>query len=68
MDDLEYIKSFSKISISKACRKLKINRSNLLNNKTTSENIKKVRKELESEVAKLYIQKEVEKDVDFKDN
>lgn len=68
MDDLEYIKSFSKINITKACKKLGINRGNLLNNKTTKENIIKVRKELESEVAKLYIKKEVEIDVDIKDN
>ena len=68
MDDLDYIKSFSKINITRACKKLKINRSNLLNNKTTKENILKVRKELESEVAKLYIVKEDEKDVDFENN
>ena len=68
MDDLEYIKSFSKINITKACKKLGINRGNLLNNKTPKENIIKVRKELESEVAKLYIKKEVEIDVDIKDN
>ena len=68
MDDLEYIKTFSKINITRACKKLKINRSNLLNNKTTKENISKVRKELESEVAKLYIKKEVDEDVDIKDN
>ncbi len=58
MDDLEYIKKFSKINITKACKKVKVNRSNLLNNKTTKENIKKVRQELENQVAKLYIKKE----------
>lgn len=66
MDDLEYIKTFSKISVNKACKKLKINRSNLLNNRTTKENIKKVRQELESEFAKLYIKSEDEKNVDIK--
>lgn len=69
MDDLEYIKSFSKINITKACKKLKINRSNLLNNKTTKENILKVRQELESEVAKLYVKKdEVDINVDIEDS
>lgn len=60
MEDLDYIKQFSKINITKACKKLKINRGNLLNGKTTKENIKKVRQELESEVAKLYVKKEDE--------
>lgn len=55
MDDLQFIKCFSKINITKVCKKLKIDRSNLLNGKTTKENIKKVRQELESEYAKLYI-------------
>ena len=58
MDDLEYIKKFSKINITKACKKCNVNRGNLLNNKTTKENIKKVREELENQVAKLYIKKE----------
>lgn len=39
---LEKIKNISKISISDICKELKINRSNLLNGKTTSENEKKV--------------------------
>lgn len=55
MTDLEYIKKFSKITITKVCKKLDINRGNLLNGRTTKSNIKKVREELESEVAKLYI-------------
>lgn len=58
MEDLEYIKKFSKINISKACKTCKVNRGNLLNNKTTKENIKKVRQELEHQVAKLYIKEE----------
>lgn len=67
MEDLDFIKKFSKINISKACRKLKINRANLLNGKTTKENILKVRRELESEYAKLYIKGEVSENVDIKD-
>ena len=39
---LEKIKNLSKIQISKICDELKINRSNLLNGKTTEENEKKV--------------------------
>ena len=62
MDDLEYIKKFSKINITKACKKVKVNRGNLLNNKTSKENIKKVRQELENQVAKLYIKEDNKND------
>mgnify|MGYP006985861607 FL=1 len=61
LKDLEYIKKFSKISISGICEKNKINRANLLNNKSTQKNAKIVREEIESEIAKLYI-KEQKKD------
>lgn len=37
--DLEFIKEFSKMSISSICRELNINRGNLLNGKTTDYNI-----------------------------
>ena len=55
MEDLEYIKKFIKISVPIICKKLKIDKSNLYTGKTTSLNIKKVRQEIESEIAKLYI-------------
>lgn len=42
MDYLDKIKQLSKISITKICRELKINRSNLLNGRTTEANEKKV--------------------------
>ena len=58
MKDLDYIKQFSKISITKACNQVKVDRTNVLNNKASKEKIKKVREELESEVAKLYIRKD----------
>lgn len=58
MDDLDYIKKFSKISITKICEKKGINRGNLLNNKTTRKNKRVVREEIESEIAKLYIKGE----------
>ena len=57
MKDLDYIKKFSKISISEACRKCNVNRSNLLNGKASKENVKKIREELESQVFTLYIKK-----------
>lgn len=58
MKDIEYIKRFSKITIKGACDKLNINRGNLLNGKTTKENEKKVREELENQIAHLYIKEE----------
>lgn len=62
MNDLDYIKKFSSINITKACKKLKIDRSNLLSGRTTDEAVKQVRKELESEIAKLYIIEEDKKE------
>lgn len=58
MKDLDYIKKFSKISISGICEKNKINRQNLLNNKSTQKNAKIIREEIESEIAKLYIKED----------
>lgn len=55
MEDYDFIKNFSKISISAICRKKNINRSNLLNNKTNKKNLNIVRKEIESEIGKLYV-------------
>lgn len=60
MNDLEYIKKFSKITITDACKKLNIDRGNLLNGRLNSKKVKDVREELESQVAKLYIKKEKE--------
>lgn len=55
MEDLEFINKFSKIKVASICSKLKINRSNVYNGRTTNENLKKIRREIESEYAKLYI-------------
>lgn len=55
MDDINFIKKFSKITISGICRKYNIDRTNLMNNRTKLENFKIIREEIESEYAKLYI-------------
>ena len=55
-EDLEFIKAFSKISVTDICKKKKVNRGNLLNRWSTKANSKKVRKGIESEVAKLYLE------------
>lgn len=57
MEDLEFIKKFSKITISKICKELKINSSNLYSGKVSQEKLKLVRKRIESKVAELYIEK-----------
>lgn len=58
MKDIDYIKNFSKITISGICRKLKVDRSSVLNNKAKEDKIKKVREEIENQVARLYIKED----------
>lgn len=55
-EDLIFIKKFSKITITKACKDLNVDVANLSNGKTTKENEKKVRKYLENELAKIYLE------------
>lgn len=55
-EDLKYIKKFSKITISRACKELNVDVANLSNGKTTKENEKRVRKYLERELAKIYLE------------
>lgn len=55
MDDLTYIKKFSKITITDVCKKTKVNKSNLFNGKASKKNVKKVKKQIESDVARLYL-------------
>jgi hypothetical protein len=59
MTDLEYIKKFTSIQVTKVCKKLKIDYSNLISGRSSKANENKVRKELESEFAKLYIIKDI---------
>lgn len=54
-EDLLYIKRFSSITIRKICKRLGINESNLWSGKTSANNMKRVRRVLESEIAKLYM-------------
>lgn len=53
--NLKFIKNFAKIKVTTICKKLLIDRQNVLNGKTTSKNLKNVKEEIESEFAKLYI-------------
>lgn len=53
--EYEYIRGFSSISISGICKKLKINRSSLISGKTKTKNYTLVKREIEREIAKLYL-------------
>ena len=55
MEDLDYIKKFSKITIKKVCEKSQVDRSNVLSGKASKKALNKVKKQIESEVAKLYL-------------
>ena len=55
MQDLEFIKSLSKITIKKICKKAHVSSSNLYAGRLSEEKINLVRKIFESEIAKLYI-------------
>ena len=69
MNDLDYIRRFSKISIRGICNKKNIQRTNLIQGKGKyKENAKIVREEIESEIAKLYIKNEGEENVESKSN
>lgn len=46
LEEIDYIKNFSKISISSICKELKIDRSNLLKGKTTKANTELVKNTL----------------------
>lgn len=67
MEDLEYIKKFSKISIKSVCDKAKVDKANLYAGRTSKKNIKKVRKYIESNIAELYLLNDDVKD-DVKNN
>ena len=67
MEDLEYIKKFSKISIKSVCDKAKVDKANLYAGRTSKKNIRKVRKYIESNIAELYLLNDDVKD-DVKNN
>lgn len=58
MKDLEFIKKFSKITVSGACKKTEVDRAGLLTNRLKDEKAKVVREEIENQIARLYIKEE----------
>lgn len=65
MEDLEYIKKFSKITIKNVCDKVKVDKSNLYAGRVNKNKVKKIRKMIENDIATLYI---LEEDQDEKTN
>ena len=55
MEDLDYIKNFSKITMKSVFEKAKVDKSNVFNGKASKKKINKVRKQIESDIAKLYL-------------
>ena len=56
--NLQFIKNFSKITITKVCDTVGATRQNVISGKASSEKIRNVKEEIESEIAKLYLKKE----------
>lgn len=52
-NDLKFIKEFSKLSVNKVCKDLKINLSNLLSNRSSEKNIILVKTEIIKRVLSL---------------
>lgn len=63
MDDLQYIKDFSKISVSKICEEHNINRQNLLNNISTKRNAQIVKNAIEKKVFSLYVNDDLKQEL-----
>lgn len=57
-ENYKFIIRFNKISFTKICRKLNINRSSASSGTTSKENYAKIRKEIEHEFALLYLKEE----------
>lgn len=58
IEDFKFIKGFSNITITNIANKLNISRQAISSGETTDENLRKVRKEIEKEIAKLYLEGE----------
>lgn len=54
-EDFKFIRGFSKITLTNIANKLNITRQAISSGETTDENLRKVRKEIEKEIAKLYL-------------
>lgn len=51
--DLQFIKNYSKISISSICKQLNVDRSNLLKNRSSAEKIALVKNEIIKQIEEI---------------
>lgn len=52
-NDLNFIKEFSKITVSQVCRDLKVDRGNLLNGRASEESTNRVKTEIEKRITNI---------------
>lgn len=55
IEDVNFINNFSKIKLSEICRNLKVDRTNIFYGRCSDKKIHEVRKQIEHEIAMLYI-------------
>lgn len=55
MNDVEFIRNFQKITLTRICKMANTSRSNIVSGKASKDKINLVKKLIESEIAKLYI-------------
>lgn len=55
-EDLNFIRGFQKITLKRIAEKLKVPRTAILTGTTTDNNLHRIRKEIEKEYAKLYLE------------
>lgn len=59
-ENLLYIRKFSKITLKSICDELGISKTNIYTGKVSKDTSLKIRRKIESEIAKLYLQLDIE--------
>ena len=60
MNNIEFLKEYNKITVSKACRELNISRANLMSGRSSSENSEKVVNYIKNELLKLLLKDDLD--------
>lgn len=55
MEAKEYVKKFTEIKVTNICNRLNIKMSNVSAGRTSKKNYERIKSEIESDIAKLYI-------------
>lgn len=55
MNDIDFIRNFQKITLTKICKIANTDRSNVVSGKASKEKINYVKRLIENEIAKLYL-------------